>query len=78
MSRTPHDLITEFPAQAEKIRAMKASDNHFARLVEDYDAVNEQVHRSAQRLDLLSEEDEEHLRKRRAAIKDHIWHHLKD
>lgn len=78
MARTPHDLFEEFPAQAEKIRAMKACDSHFARLVSDYDAVNEQVNRAEQRLDPISEEAEEHLRKRRAAIKDHIWAHLRE
>ena len=77
MARTPHDLLEEFPAEAEKIRALKAQDNHFARLVADYDTVNEQVSRAEQRLELMGEEEEEHLRKKRAAIKDHIWRHLR-
>ena len=29
-------------------------------------------------LDLLTEEEEEHLRKKRAALKDHVWMHIKD
>lgn len=77
MSKIPHDLADEFPAEAEKIKSMKASDGHFARLVEDYDAVNEKINRSEQRLDLITEEDEEHLRVKRAALKDHIWRHLR-
>lgn len=77
MSHTPHALAVEFPEHAAKISTMKEHDAHFAKLVEEYNAVNEKVHRSEVRLDLITEEDEEHLRKKRAALKDHIWAHLK-
>lgn len=77
MSHTPHSLADEFPAQAEKIIAMRDKDAHFARLVNEYNDVNERVHRSESRLDLLSEDEEELLRKQRAHLKDHIWQHIK-
>lgn len=77
MSHTPHALPLEFPEKATKISALKEADAHFAKLVADYDALNEKVHRAEVRLDLLSEEEEEHLRKRRSHLKDHIWQHLK-
>ena len=77
MSNTPHTLQDEFPADAQKISALKASDAHFAKLLTDYDVVNDKVHRSETRLDLLTEEEEEHLRKKRTHLKDHIWSHLK-
>ena len=77
MSKIPHELAEEFPAEVEKIKSLKASDGHFARLVEDYEALNEKVYRSENRLDLITEEDEEHLRVKRAAVKDHIWRHLR-
>lgn len=72
MSNTPHTLHEEFPAEAQKISALKVSDPHFARLLVEYDAVNDKVHRSETRLDLLTEEEEEHLRKTRARLKDQI------
>lgn len=77
MTHTPHALPLEFPEKATKISALKEADAHFAKLVADYDVVNEQVHRAESRLDLLSEEEEEHLRKKRSHLKDHIWQHLK-
>ncbi len=77
MSHTPHALPLEFPEKATKISALKETDAHFAKLVAEYDALNEKVHRAESRLDLLSEEDEEHLRKKRSHLKDHIWQHLK-
>lgn len=77
MSHTPHGLAEEFPAQALKISAMKEKDAHFANLVDEYNAVNKLVHRAESRLDLLTEEEEEQLRKKRAAIKDHVWQYIK-
>ncbi|MBN8630101.1 MAG: DUF465 domain-containing protein [Rhodobacterales bacterium] len=72
MSNTPHTLHEEFPADGQKISALKVSDAHFARLLTEYDAVNDKVHRSETRLDLLTEEEEEHLRKARSRLKDQI------
>ncbi len=72
MSNTPHTLHEEFPADAHKITALKGSDAHFAKLLTEYDAVNDKVHRSEARLDLLTEEEEEHLRKARSRLKDQI------
>jgi uncharacterized protein YdcH (DUF465 family) len=60
-----------------KISALKGTDAHFAKLVAEYDAVNEKVHRAEKRIDLITEEEEEHLRKTRTHLKDHIWQHLK-
>jgi uncharacterized protein YdcH (DUF465 family) len=72
MSNTPHTLHEEFPGEAQKISARKASDPQFARLLVDYDEVNDKVHRSETRLDLLTEEAEELLRKTRSRLKDQI------
>lgn len=72
MSNTPHTLHDEFPAEAQKISALKVSDAHFARLLKDYDAVNDKVHRAQSRLDLLTDAEEEVLRKQRSHLKDQI------
>lgn len=72
MSNTPHTLQEEFPGQAAAITALKTSNPQFARLLVEYDEVNDKVHRAATRLDLLTEEEEEHLRKARMRIKDQI------
>lgn len=72
MSNTPHTLGEEFPEQLRAIHALKAADPAFAKLLADYDHVNDQVHRAEARLDAVSEEAEHALRKRRLAIKDAI------
>ncbi|MES2915192.1 MAG: DUF465 domain-containing protein [Pseudomonadota bacterium] len=72
MSNTPHTLHDEFPAEANKISALKASDAHFAKLLIEYDAVNDTVHRAETRLDAVSQSEEETLRKVRSRLKDQI------
>jgi hypothetical protein len=72
MSNTPHTLHEEFPAAARKISALKASDPHFAKLLVEYDAVNDKVHRAETRLDPVTESEEENLRKVRSRLKDQI------
>jgi uncharacterized protein len=72
MSNTPHTLHDEFPAEAQKISALKVSDAHFAKLLTEYDAVNDKVHRAETRMDLLTDAEEEVLRKTRARLKDQI------
>ena len=44
MSHTPHELHEDFPDMADRITALKSSDAHFARLMDDYHAVNRQIH----------------------------------
>jgi uncharacterized protein YdcH (DUF465 family) len=72
MSNTPHTLHDEFPDHAHRISALKASDAHFARLLVEYNSVNDKVHRAETRIDLLSEAEEEVLRKLRSRMKDQI------
>jgi uncharacterized protein YdcH (DUF465 family) len=72
MSNTPHTLQEEFPGEAERLTELKTSDAHFAKLLEEYDAVNDQVHRAETRIDTVSEEHEEALRRQRMRLKDAI------
>jgi uncharacterized protein YdcH (DUF465 family) len=72
MSNTPHTLQSEFPAEAEKLSALKASNAHFARLLGEYDEVNDKVHRAETRVDVITEEAEAGLRRQRAHLKDEI------
>ncbi|MFZ1469774.1 MAG: DUF465 domain-containing protein [Paracoccaceae bacterium] len=72
MSNTPHTLQEEFPGDLDKLHELKVSNTRFAKLLEDYDEVNDKVHRAESRLDLMSDSDEETLRKQRSRIKDDI------
>jgi uncharacterized protein YdcH (DUF465 family) len=72
MSNTPHTLGDEFPGSLDAIHALKATDPGFARLLRDYDEINDKVHRAETRIDALSEDAEQLLRRQRLSIKDAI------
>lgn len=73
MSNTPHELAGEFPEKAALISRLKQSDAHFAKLADDYHAVNRAVHRAETNVEPVSAEAETGMRKQRAALKDEIW-----
>lgn len=72
MSNTPHTLHEEFPNDIEKLHELKTSNAHFAKLLEDYDAINDKVHRAETRVDTVDELVEHQWRKERSHIKDEI------
>jgi len=73
MSHTPHELAEEFPDKVQQIRNLKVSDAHFARLADEYHALNRQVHRAETNVEPMEELAEIQLRKQRALLKDEIW-----
>lgn len=68
----PHAIHEEFPHDGERIHALKVSNAHFARLLEEYDQVNDQVGGAESRQTPMSDEAESGLRRKRAALKDEI------
>jgi uncharacterized protein YdcH (DUF465 family) len=73
MSDSAHDLLSEFPEHKDKIHALKVSDNHFRTLFERYHEVNKRVMAAEHRTELISEMEEEQLRKERLNLKDKIY-----
>ena len=73
MSHTPHQLAEEFPEHAAAISALKASDAHFAKLVQAYDDVNHKVHLAETNVQPTEQLAEEQLRKERTKLKDEIY-----
>lgn len=72
MSHTPHELAEEFPADVEKMHALKTGDAHFARIFDEYHTVNKTIHRAETKVEPISDEHEAALRKQRMALKDEI------
>ncbi len=72
MSNTPHTLHDEFPDDMDKIHALKISNPEFAQVLEKYDEINDQIHRAETRIEPISDQAEEILRKQRLALKDKI------
>lgn len=72
MSNTPHTLAEEFPGQMDKIHALKVSSPRFAKLLADYDEVNDEIHVAETNVKPTSQDHENELRRRRLTIKDEI------
>ena len=72
MSNAPNDLAEDFPDKRDRIHQLKTSDNRFARLYDEYNALNRTIHRVETRVEPQSDEAEEDLKRRRLQIKDEI------
>ena len=68
----PHAIHEEFPGDADRIHQLKMTDGHFARLLEEYDRINDQVAGAESRQAPMSDKAETDLRKHRARLKDEI------
>ncbi|MDO5646681.1 YdcH family protein [Paracoccus sp. (in: a-proteobacteria)] len=75
---TPHAIHEEFPNDADRIHNLKISNAHFARLLQEYDEVNDQVHNAEALIHPISEDAEKQLRRQRAHLKDEIAHMMAD
>ncbi|ATG49505.1 hypothetical protein CEW89_19145 [Celeribacter ethanolicus] len=73
MSNTPHQLAADFPDLAGKITERKASDAHFATLVGEYDALNDEVHLAETDVQPMEDMALAELRKKRMHLKDEIY-----
>lgn len=73
MSHTPHELAEDFPEYVEKMRDLKVSDAHFARLFDAYHEVNRAVHRAETDVEPTGDEEMETMRRERMRLKDEIY-----
>ncbi|MCA0869332.1 DUF465 domain-containing protein [Seohaeicola saemankumensis] len=78
MSHTPHELAEEFPDKIDVMHELKQSDQHFAKLADEYHEVNRAVHRAETNVEPMDDLAENELRKKRGLLKDQIWALLAD
>ena len=72
MSHTPHELAEEFPDHAERMKQLKATNAHFARLADAYHEINRAIHRAETLVEPVDGMTEETMRKQRLRLKDEI------
>ncbi|WP_339844794.1 YdcH family protein [uncultured Halopseudomonas sp.] len=72
MSLEKHDLIHEMPESKEAIHHLKTSNNHFAKLFEEYHEVDHAVHRFETGAESASDEYLDTLKKQRLNLKDQL------
>lgn len=78
MTHTPHQLHEEFPDQSKVIRKLQAENQHFARVCDEYEMINRDIHRAETNIQPVEELAEQEMRKKRMALKDEIWQMLKE
>lgn len=68
-----HDLIHELPELREQIHLLKTTDNHFARLYDEYHEVEHKVRRIEEGLETVSDDYLEEQKKLRLNLKDRLF-----
>ncbi len=74
MLNEKHDLVHELPEHRDTIHRLKISNNHFARLFDEYHEVDHEVHRIETGTENTSDEYLEDRKKVRLHLKDQLFH----
>lgn len=69
---TPNELTEIFKRDRDLLTRLKREDAHYARLAEEYHALNREVHRIEAETEAASDERVETLKKQRLALLDTI------
>ena len=73
-----HDLLHEFPESKDTIHKLKMSDQHFAKLFEEYHDFQHEVHRIETEVETTSDDYLETQKKKRLNLKDQLSAIIKD
>jgi uncharacterized protein YdcH (DUF465 family) len=68
-----HDLLHEFPDLETKIAALRSNNAEFARLMDDYDALDARVRGLEELGTPVADETIEELKKERLVLKDTLY-----
>ena len=78
MLNEKHDLIHELPEHREAIHNLKMTNNHFARLFEEYHEVDHEIHRIETGEETPSDDYVEEKKKQRLNLKDNLLRMIKE
>lgn len=68
-----HRLFEEFPEFKQKIHDLKLSNQHFAKLFEEYNEIDKEIYRIEEEIETPSDAYTEDLKKKRLMVKDQIY-----
>ncbi|MBX9915365.1 MAG: YdcH family protein [Pseudomonadaceae bacterium] len=72
-----HPLITDFPELREQLHSLRQEDHHFARLADEYEALDKRVCRVEEGIEMLDENALSTLKVERVALKDELARQLR-
>jgi uncharacterized protein len=70
----PHALNREFPELADVVARLKETDLHFAHLLKQHDAVDDQITKDEMGVAPMGDTSLEDLKKQRLHLKDELYH----
>jgi uncharacterized protein len=73
MRSEKHDLVHELPEHRDTIHKLKTTNNHFARLFDEYHQVDHEVRRIETGIENTSDEYLEERKKIRLSLKDELY-----
>jgi len=73
-----HDLVHELPEHKDAIHNLKMTNQHFARLFDEYHKVDHEVHRIETGIENTSDEYLEERKKVRLYLKDELFRMIKE
>ena len=68
-----HPLARDLPEFKDAIRTLKGNDRHFARLLTHYEALDKEVVRLEQGVELASDQEIDALKLKRVQLKDELY-----
>ena len=72
-----HPILREFPEDRETIKRLKASDERFPKMFEEYHQLDDAIYRIEEEIEFASDQEMEEMKKRRAWLKDEIYHAIR-
>ena len=73
MTVSHHPLLAEFPQLREQLHARKQTDQHLARLAEEYEQLDKRIVRVENGAESLPDASLEDLKKQRLRLKDELY-----
>ncbi|MBM3833861.1 MAG: DUF465 domain-containing protein [Verrucomicrobia bacterium] len=72
-----HPILREFPEYRETIKSLKAGNEQFRRMFEEYHTLDDAIYRIEEEIDFATDQEIDELKMRRARLKDHIYHAIR-
>ena len=77
MLNEKHDLVHEFPEYRDSIHNLKMTDEHFAKVFDEYHEIDHEIHRIENGIETPSDEYLEERKKLRLSLKDQLFEMIK-
>ncbi len=78
MPLTHHPLVKEFPDHKDQIHELKMKNNHFAKLMKEYEELDKHVFRVESNAEPTGDEYIRDLKKKRLKLKDDLYDMIKE